>query len=201
MDATTRAPTVGGEGPDHEAVDTAREGFESGFKAFVHLLEALVHLLEAFVDLLEAFVHLLEALVDLLEALVYLLKALVDLLETLFHLLQDGLDQLALVLQLFFDADHALAQLDLLDSLRLTEGLLYEPLGKVVFDELDVFLGQRHGAVSFWSVANEYIRMRRRERVVVHVWVLFKTPSDRLHRKRKMGSDPVFPLFFRGHRR
>jgi hypothetical protein len=43
------------------------------------------------------------------------------------------------VLALHFDADHTLAQLDLVGRRRLAETLLGQPLTEVGLDELDIF--------------------------------------------------------------
>ena len=98
-------PGGGAESPAHEAVH-----------APLRLANVLLHALEEPVGLLEACCHVLPQL----------LVPLVHLREALAH-------QLALVPELFLDADHALAQLDLLDGRRLAEELLGQPLAKVVF--------------------------------------------------------------------
>ena len=105
-------PGGGAESPAHEAVH-----------APLQPTNVLLKALEAPVDLLETGCHVLPQFV-----------------MALVHLREPFADQLALVPELLLDADHALAQPDLVDGRRLAEGLLGQPLAKVVFDELDVFL-------------------------------------------------------------
>ncbi len=87
---------------------------------------------------------------QLADILLHALEALIGLLEALLHLREALAHQLALVPELFLDADHALAQLDLIDGGGLTEALLGEPVRHVGLDECDVFFGQVHGDFPCW---------------------------------------------------
>lgn len=107
-------------GPTHEAVHT------------------LLQVADIMLDVLEAFIDLFEALVNLSEALIHVgLHGL----EAFIHQREAFAHQLALVFQLFLDADHAFAQLDLVQRWWLAEALFGQPVADVYFDELDIFLG------------------------------------------------------------